>query len=637
MSVNVQMENGLKRIAGNSSITSSKIISALGYTPADSTKVDSHISDTNVHVTSAEKQEWNNKSTFSGNYNDLTDAPNIIDDESTILYIADSSGNIIAQVDENGVHSIDFHINDISIKDKIPVWDAKSEFSGDYNDLTNAPNITEDESDNYIIADPSGNIIACFDADGLTTTKVTINGVDIKDTVDKHIDNTTAHITEKERTEWNAKATPDYVDQQVAALVDSSPETLNTLNELAAALGEDPNFATTISNQIGLKADQSALNTHTNNTIIHVTATEKAKWNNKSDFDGNYNDLTNKPNITDDGSNNLVIADKNNNIIMQVDANGINTTQVSAKIMLVNGADVGAHIANKNNPHNVTKSQIGLSNVNNTSDVDKPVSTAQATAIADAKKAGTDAQTNLNTHTADTTKHITDAERTSWNNKSNFSGDYGDLSNAPNITEDESGIFYLTDSNNNIIMQVDSEGIKSTSLIVGGENIINKINTEVSNIKTYINEWDRFKLGLLPEGTELLENTDLNTMEFLKVGSYYCPRNITVETFTNCPTRLALLMQVYSPISKAYDNEETSKYVYRVRKIMTYIGEEYVQRVYSDDVPGEFVYEEWRKILTDKDTLGIPKINESDEGKILRVVNGAAAWAAIANAEEVGF
>lgn len=45
-----------------------------------------------------------------------------------------------------------------------------------------------------------------------------------------------------------------------------------------------------------------------------------------------------------------------------------------------------------------TKSEVGLSNVDNTSDANKPVSTAQATAIADAKKAGTDAQSNLTTH-----------------------------------------------------------------------------------------------------------------------------------------------------------------------------------------------------------------------------------------------
>lgn len=59
---------------------------------------------------------------------------------------------------------------------------------------------------------------------------------------------------------------------------------------------------------------------------------------------------------------------------------------------------VNNHIANKSNPHTVTKTQVGLGNVNNTSDADKPVSTAQATAIADAKAAGTTAQTSINSH-----------------------------------------------------------------------------------------------------------------------------------------------------------------------------------------------------------------------------------------------
>lgn len=56
------------------------------------------------------------------------------------------------------------------------------------------------------------------------------------------------------------------------------------------------------------------------------------------------------------------------------------------------------HIGNKSNPHNVTKAQIGLGNVQNLAPADMPVSTAQATAIANAKAAGTKAQTDLSTH-----------------------------------------------------------------------------------------------------------------------------------------------------------------------------------------------------------------------------------------------
>jgi hypothetical protein len=70
-------------------------------------------------------------------------------------------------------------------------------------------------------------------------------------------------------------ATETYVNTQVSNLVDAAPTTLNTLNELAAALGDDPNFATTLSGQIGLKANSADLST---------VATS-----------GSYNDLSDKP------------------------------------------------------------------------------------------------------------------------------------------------------------------------------------------------------------------------------------------------------------------------------------------------------------------------------------------------------
>lgn len=57
-----------------------------------------------------------------------------------------------------------------------------------------------------------------------------------------------------------------------------------------------------------------------------------------------------------------------------------------------------AHIGNKSNPHHVTKAQIGLGNVQDLAPANMPVSTAQAASIADAKAAGTKAQTDLSTH-----------------------------------------------------------------------------------------------------------------------------------------------------------------------------------------------------------------------------------------------
>lgn len=52
-------------------------------------------------------------------------------------------------------------------------------------------------------------------------------------------------------------ATASSVETAIANLVASAPTTLNTLNELATALGNDPNFATTITTSIGTKVPQS--------------------------------------------------------------------------------------------------------------------------------------------------------------------------------------------------------------------------------------------------------------------------------------------------------------------------------------------------------------------------------------------
>lgn len=90
--------------------------------------------------------------------------------------------------------------------------------------------------------------------------------------------------------------------------------------------------------------------------------------------------------------------------------NAINSLRTELKtyvdgLIADTGSDVTAletkvnnHLANKSNPHSVTKAQVGLGNASNTSDADKPVSTAQAAAIADAKAAGTAAQTSINSH-----------------------------------------------------------------------------------------------------------------------------------------------------------------------------------------------------------------------------------------------
>ena len=76
-----------------------------------------------------------------------------------------------------------------------------------------------------------------------------------------------AGITTQKITNWDTAytwgnhatqgyATQTYVDTSISNLIDTAPTTLDTLNELAAALGDDPNFATTVTNQIATKWTQ---------------------------------------------------------------------------------------------------------------------------------------------------------------------------------------------------------------------------------------------------------------------------------------------------------------------------------------------------------------------------------------------
>ena len=65
-------------------------------------------------------------------------------------------------------------------------------------------------------------------------------------------------------------ATESYVDGKVSSVVNSAPELLNTLDELAQALGDDPNFATTVTELISKKADTEYVDNAIANISIDV-------------------------------------------------------------------------------------------------------------------------------------------------------------------------------------------------------------------------------------------------------------------------------------------------------------------------------------------------------------------------------
>jgi hypothetical protein len=90
----------------------------------------------------------------------------------------------------------------------------------------------------------------------------------------------------------NAKklATEEYVDTKVSDLVNAAPEALDTLKELSTALGDDPNFATTILNQLNNKVEKVegkdlSTNDYTNEEKIKVSLAAAMYINNVEPVD----------------------------------------------------------------------------------------------------------------------------------------------------------------------------------------------------------------------------------------------------------------------------------------------------------------------------------------------------------------
>ncbi len=95
----------------------------------------------------------------------------------------------------------------------------------------------------------------------------------------------------------------DHVAAEVAAIVNSAPATLDTLNELAAALGDDANFATTVSTQIGIRAT----NTYVNSTFSSNNYLQGLGYTtNTGDVSNNYLQSLGYTTNTGDVSNNYL-------------------------------------------------------------------------------------------------------------------------------------------------------------------------------------------------------------------------------------------------------------------------------------------------------------------------------------------
>jgi len=211
---------------------------------------------------------------FSGSYNDLSDAPEL---DNVAL---SGSYNDLINTPALSIVAISGNYSDLV---GLPTL-----FSGSYNDLINTPalsivaisgnysdlldkptNFTADikgsvfADDSTLLVDAvSGSIPYTVLSDAPELANVALSGSynDLSDAPE--LDNVAlsgSYNDLSDRPDLTVYATETYVNTAVSNLVANAPEVLDTLNELAAALGDDANFATNISNQLSQKANSADL------------------------------------------------------------------------------------------------------------------------------------------------------------------------------------------------------------------------------------------------------------------------------------------------------------------------------------------------------------------------------------------
>lgn len=173
---------------------------------------------------------------------------------------------------------------------------------------TPADNATffEDETGALLIADNAGYVIARIDEEGLTTTKVSANTIQLDG------ENLATKLQELEDkvpdVDLTGYATEKYVDDALANLDIEIPE----MDLSKYALNAD------------VEANKILTDAHAADANIHVTVENKAAWDAKSDFNGDFNSLSNAPHIVNDNEDEVVICDSQGNVILRATAEGLN-------------------------------------------------------------------------------------------------------------------------------------------------------------------------------------------------------------------------------------------------------------------------------------------------------------------------
>ena len=200
----------------------------------------------------------------------------------------------------------------------------------------------------------------------------------------------------------SAKALTDaksYADKKVAALVNGAPETMDTLKEVSDALDANKDVVDALNAAIGNKANQSDLTAHTGNVDIHVTKEKKTAWDSAATHAGTAHAPSNAE------RNTIVSVKKNGEEVVPGVDRSVDIKVPTKTSELTNDAgfitkayshptgDGNLHVPATGTTNNgkvlkagatagsatwsqLTKSDVGLNNVDNTSDATKSVASA---------------------------------------------------------------------------------------------------------------------------------------------------------------------------------------------------------------------------------------------------------------------
>lgn len=200
----------------------------------------------------------------------------------------------------------------------------------------------------------------------------------------------------------SAKALTDaksYADKKVAALVNGAPETMDTLKEVSDALDANKDVVDALNAAIGNKANQSDLTAHTGNVDIHVTKEKKTAWDSAATHAGTAHAPSNAE------RNTIVSVKKNGEEVVPGVDRSVDIKVPTKTSELANDAgfitkayshptgDGNLHVPATGTTNNgkvlkagatagsatwsqLTKSDVGLNNVDNTSDATKSVASA---------------------------------------------------------------------------------------------------------------------------------------------------------------------------------------------------------------------------------------------------------------------